>query len=255
VAEDNPTNQDVIRRQLNKLGFVCDIADDGRQALKMADGKNYGLVLTDCHMPEMDGYDLTRALRAGEQEAGTHLPVVAITASILAQEHGKCFAAGMDDVLTKPLAMEALSAALAKWLPATLPAPPTITSEPLQPALVPLDGSRDGGKPPLLDLTFLMDTFGGDTDTVNEILGEFVDPAQGLLDTIQQAVAQADAKAVKGAAHSLKSAARSIGANDLANLCQETENASLTEDWSRVRGRVGDIFDAAQTVFAYIQSR
>jgi PAS domain S-box-containing protein len=119
VAEDNPVNQQVILRQLNWLGYACLLANNGQEALALWQQRRIGLLLTDCHMPEMDGYTLTRQLR--EQERSTEarrLPVIALTASALSEESRRCFAAGMDDFLAKPIEMAILQRVLEHWLPA-----------------------------------------------------------------------------------------------------------------------------------------
>tara|TARA_R110000824_G_scaffold7892_3_gene35753 strand:+ start:104772 stop:107996 length:3225 start_codon:yes stop_codon:yes gene_type:complete len=119
VAEDQAINQKVIRRQLNMLGYQCEIASDGIEALSMWQEKKYAAVLADCHMPEMDGYDLTRSIRKQEQaiEHGERFtPIIAITASAMKEEYGRCINAGMNDCLTKPFSRQNLALMLDKWL-------------------------------------------------------------------------------------------------------------------------------------------
>jgi signal transduction histidine kinase/ActR/RegA family two-component response regulator len=124
VAEDNPVNQQVIRRQLAWLGHPCLLATNGADALALWLRHDVGLVLTDVHMPEMDGYALARRLRQLERERRIgHTPVVAITASAMADEVERCRGAGMDDVLTKPIELQALQEQLVQWLPAPPPPP------------------------------------------------------------------------------------------------------------------------------------
>jgi CheY-like chemotaxis protein len=119
VAEDNAVNQQVIRHQLAWLGHPCLLAGNGREALALCAQHHVGLVLSDVHMPEMDGYAFTRALREREREqALPHTPIVAITASALAEEIERCRRAGMDDYLAKPVEMATLQDCLARWLPA-----------------------------------------------------------------------------------------------------------------------------------------
>ena len=121
VAEDNPTNQVVIRKQLERLGFAALLAADGAEAWRLLHERSFGLLLTDCHMPQLDGYELAQRLRAAERDSGRRLPIVALTASALIGEAERCFAAGMDDYLSKPVGMQSLSRTLARWLPRALP--------------------------------------------------------------------------------------------------------------------------------------
>ncbi len=115
VAEDNIVNQKVASRFIEKLGYLVDVAANGRQAVAAVATGLYDIVLMDCHMPEMDGYDATRAIRALGTE-GT-IPVIAMTAGAMAWEREKCIAAGMDDFLTKPVRVDVLGETIERWLP------------------------------------------------------------------------------------------------------------------------------------------
>ena len=121
VAEDNPANQKVIAFQLKSLGFAPDLANDGQQALDLALVRPYDLVITDLHMPNMDGYQLTTELRRRDLRRGgaQRLPVIALTANAQSGEAERCNALGMDDFLTKPVTLPVLSSTIDKWLLAT----------------------------------------------------------------------------------------------------------------------------------------
>ena len=121
LAEDNLTNQQVIRRQLTKLGYTCEIEDDGKLALEAWRRNDYALLLTDCHMPNMDGFELTASIRKDQEGSGKRSPIIAVTANALEGEAERCIAAGMDDYLSKPLAMSDLKATLRKWMPNAVP--------------------------------------------------------------------------------------------------------------------------------------
>ena len=108
VAEDNVTNQTIIKRQLSILGYDCAIANDGKEALAMLSGTSYALLLTDINMPEMDGLELTSSIRDKEQGSSERLPIVAITGTLDDAEIDRCMKAGMDDCMAKPLNMEKL---------------------------------------------------------------------------------------------------------------------------------------------------
>jgi PAS domain S-box-containing protein len=117
VAEDHPVNQMVISEQLASLGFDCEIADDGAVALDLVAEGRFSILLADCHMPRLDGFELTRLIRAGEAGTDRHLPIIAVTASAFESEAKRCLAAGMDEVLRKPFSLEALDQCLSRWLP------------------------------------------------------------------------------------------------------------------------------------------
>jgi CheY-like chemotaxis protein len=136
VAEDNETNRDVMHQQLRRLGYAAELAADGAQALAMWRSGRYALLLTDCHMPKLDGYDLTVEIRRTEP-AGMRKPVIAVTANAMYGEAERCFAFGMDDYLSKPVRMHELARMLDKWLPlahARLPTPPALPTGSSAPA-------------------------------------------------------------------------------------------------------------------------
>ena len=114
VAEDNLTNQRLSVRLLNKLGCQVDLAANGREAVDMATRNAYAIIFMDCHMPEMDGLTATAEVRRGEAP-GQHVPIVALTASVLEEDRLRCLAAGMDDGLWKPISTDQLSSVLQRW--------------------------------------------------------------------------------------------------------------------------------------------
>lgn len=116
LAEDNATNQFVITKQLERLGFTSIVANDGVEALELLDKHDFGLLLTDCHMPNMDGFTLTRKIREKEKKSGQSLPIIAVTASSLSAEVDKCYAAGMDNFISKPVDIKKFKVTLAKYL-------------------------------------------------------------------------------------------------------------------------------------------
>ena len=123
VVEDNLVNQKVAVGVLKKLGYQSDPVGDGQEALEALANHSYDLVLMDCHMPVMDGYEATRAIRRQEGTSGSHehLPIIAMTANAMAGDDKACYAAGMDGYLAKPLNPALLKGALTEWLPPPAP--------------------------------------------------------------------------------------------------------------------------------------
>ncbi|GEM_PF-2964022 len=115
VVEDNPLNQRVASGMLESLGYRVDVANDGAEGLRLCASQHYDVVLMDCQMPVMDGFESTRKMRMAEGTGGRHTPVVAMTAHALAGDRARCLEAGMDDYLTKPLKRQALEAMMARW--------------------------------------------------------------------------------------------------------------------------------------------
>ncbi len=122
VAEDNRTNQKIVKRMLEQLGCVVDIVGDGLAAVEAAAAKDYDVVLMDCQMPELDGYDATRAIRHN-QGAARRTPIVALTASAMREDKARCLEAGMDAHVAKPFSRDDLAAALSRSVPVGVAAP------------------------------------------------------------------------------------------------------------------------------------
>jgi signal transduction histidine kinase/CheY-like chemotaxis protein len=117
VAEDNPVNQRVASYMLKKLGYRCDIASNGKEAVEMLSQLPYDLVLMDCQMPEMDGYTATRHIRQREDGGSRHTPIIAMTANAMREDRARCMDAGMDGFIPKPIALEELDTAMECWIP------------------------------------------------------------------------------------------------------------------------------------------
>jgi two-component system, sensor histidine kinase and response regulator len=118
IVEDNAVNQKVALRQIQKLGFAAEVVGNGLEALEALQRIAYDLVLMDCQMPEMDGYEATTEIRRREEPLGKHTPVIALTASASGSDRDRCVEAGMDDFLSKPVRESALAEIVERWLPA-----------------------------------------------------------------------------------------------------------------------------------------
>jgi CheY-like chemotaxis protein/HPt (histidine-containing phosphotransfer) domain-containing protein/anti-sigma regulatory factor (Ser/Thr protein kinase) len=199
VAEDNETNQDVIRRQLALLGYTADIATNGVTALERWQDGEYALLLTDLHMPRMDGYELTTAIRSQER-LGQHMPIIAFTANALKGEAERCQAAGMDGYLTKPLQLGDLRKALDRWLM-----------------------TRTSGR--TVDIQVLAELVGNDAGVILGFLRDFRINAARIAMELRAACARGDASAASDHAHQLKSSARTVGALALGERCAQIESA------------------------------
>jgi len=224
VVEDNETNQQVIQRQLALLGFAADLVGDGREALERWESGNYALLLTDLHMPRMDGYDLARTIRLGES-GRQRLPIVALTANALRGEADRCRAAGMDDYLSKPASLADLKAMLEKWLPA-----PGDTRPQEEVMAAAAADSRFAVEPQILE-----GLVGDDPIAIQRILEVFRNTFPAAAAELRDACAAGEAARVLAAAHKLKSSTRSIGALRLGNLCAEIEKASRSADGGRLK--------------------
>jgi signal transduction histidine kinase/DNA-binding response OmpR family regulator len=206
VAEDNPVNQRVAVRTLDKLGYRCEVAANGREALDALQRTGFHLVLMDCQMPEMDGFEATRRIRELERAEGQRLPIVAMTANAMAGDREQCLQAGMDDYIAKPFNPGELVELIERW-----------TVRPAQPA-------KAVGKPSLDPerLQQLVASFAGaGRDELARRLGEFFDEAPRLVQEIERALRAGELEALEAAVRGLSERAGALGALDLARYAGE----------------------------------
>jgi PAS domain S-box-containing protein len=219
VAEDNETNQKVILQQLGLFGYTADVVGDGCAALERWRSGDYALLLSDLHMPNMDGYQLTAAIRAGE--AGTRrIPIIALTANALKSEAEHCRAAGMDDYLSKPARLADLKAVLEKWLPTAAELSPDLPDVPV----------RQGTAAGTVDVGVLKALVGDDPAVIRELLHDFRVGAATSAAELRAACANGQVAQAGALLHKLKSSARSVGALALGELCAEMERACEAGD-------------------------
>lgn len=221
VAEDNETNQVVVRQMLGRMGFACEIAENGRIALDMLVTPGYGLLLTDFNMPVMDGFELTRAVRRNEAESGARLPIIALTADALAGTEEACIEAGMDGYLTKPIDSRKLGRVLAQHLPQALDLrrPVADDGEAAPAPVAVIDWDRE-----IFDPDTLGATFGGLDDEAKEMIRGAADTWAGRVADVNVALAAEDIKKARDAAHILKGAALSVGANRLGRIAADLQD-------------------------------
>jgi PAS domain S-box-containing protein len=219
IAEDNETNQKVLIRQLALLGRTADVAADGVEALQRWQGGEYALLLTDVHMPNMDGYALTQAIRADEKGV-RRIPIIALTANVLKGEADHCRDVGMDDYRSKPIPLAELRAVLNQWLPVLRAG-----------AVVSATGASLAPPPaPSVDVNVLKVLVGGDAAIVREFLQDFRSSAAAITLELRAACAARQMKAVADAGHKLKSSARAVGAMALSELCAAMEEVGKAGD-------------------------
>ncbi len=234
VAEDNEVNCDVLLEQLHLLGYAAERAEDGVVALALWRSQRFALLLTDCNMPNMDGFELTAAIRQCEP-AGTHLPIVAVTGNAMQGEAERCLRQGMDDYLSKPLRLKELEAMLAKWLPPlTLPLPMLL---PPQAMTAPALSSPAPAEPPVALSVWNPATLSqivGDNPALHErLLEKFQVSAQKHVAVIGVAATTDDLNSLADVAHMLKSSARTVGALLLGALSEDLETAANAGDVPR----------------------
>jgi CheY-like chemotaxis protein len=214
VAEDQAVNWKLVERMLSRRGLEASNAVDGRQALRMLDAAPYDLVLMDCHMPLLDGYDTAREIRRREADAGAdRIPIVAMTANAMLGDREQCLAAGMDDYMAKPISLDALDEVLARWLS-------------------PAGSHGDSGVLEQARLSELRTLFPG--EEMSTMLRDLVVDVDTELERVDAGASDSDQGAVASAAHRIKNSARMIGAHRLADAAASLGSADGVIDATAV---------------------
>ena len=239
VAEDDKTNQKVILRQLSMLGYAAEIASNGAEAWQMWQKGDYACVLTDLHMPQMDGYSLTKNIRA-HQLRNKRVPILMLSANALSGEAERALSYGVDAFLTKPLQLRVLNDALAKWFPKDTAKDSLSLS---------LSSSNEVVDSVNFDLSVLVAAIGEDSAMINEVLAEYLVSALKVRDELFLAAMEGQVDKIGSLAHRLKGSSRIVGALRLGDLCAELEKAGRNEDFIVVENFM-PIMDAELTEVA-----
>ncbi|HLO62916.1 MAG TPA: response regulator, partial [Azonexus sp.] len=211
LVEDNEVNRELAEEMLSNIGLHVDTAENGRLAVDKVEQQAYDLVLMDCHMPVMDGYTATEAIRRLPGRA--QLPIVAMTANALASDRERCLAAGMNDHIPKPIDVAVLHATLSRWLAGE------------EGALVALPAANPEPPPPGIDATAALSRLGGNRAMYQRLLVRFCDNQSAAAEQLEAAQASRDSDAMVLRAHTLRGLAGNIGAGNLARIAGELEDS------------------------------
>jgi CheY-like chemotaxis protein/HPt (histidine-containing phosphotransfer) domain-containing protein len=221
LAEDNIVNQKLALMQLHNLGYAADAVADGLEAVKALELIPYDIVLMDCQMPVMDGYEATAEIRRRERGA-RRATIIAMTAHALSGDREKCLSAGMDDYISKPVREEDLVLVLGRWV---------------EQAAAHADDDLQEGRAPEHDADMISAlkalTRGGGNDLLSEMVDLFIKDAAERLDALRSALVNEDGKSFYIAAHALKGSCGNLGAKRMAALCDYLEEQGRA---GRVRG-------------------
>jgi CheY-like chemotaxis protein len=249
LAEDNEVNRDILQEQLRLLGYAAEAAADGVIALAMWRSGRYALLLTDCHMPNLDGFGLTAAIRQAEAP-GQRLPIVAVTANALSGEAQRCLDRGMDDYLAKPLRLQALAAMMHKWLPLAMDQAATTEVQPRHVA--------ESDALAVWDANALAAVVGEDPAMHRILLDKYLHNARVQVKAMGAAHACADLGQLADLAHALKSSSRSVGALWLGELCEMLEQAGSADDAAScsvlLEGLAPAFANAAQAITTHLET-
>jgi CheY-like chemotaxis protein len=227
LVEDNLINQQVALGILQIQGYNVTVVNNGKEALDAHAAADFDLILMDCHMPEVDGFEATREIRGRERASGKHVPIVALTANAMAHDREDCLNAGMDDHLSKPFSMQTLQAMLDRWMPQAAPGAS-------QESVDAVDGQV------LHRLRKVMTN--GRPELLAKVINLYLSESPKLLQRLRRAAVANDGAELARVAHSLKSSSANVGAKALSRYCENMESSAR-------RGEVA----AARTLLAQIE--
>lgn len=237
IADDNTTNWIVTRAQLKRLGYEAAAVANGAEAVEALLGGEYDLVLMDCEMPIMDGYEATRRIRAS---SGFKIPIIAITANAMSGDRDKCIQTGMNDFISKPVDLQRLAEVLAKWCPepeAQRAVQPAVHASPEQASDV-------------FDSEALLKRVMGEREIACAVLSAFVADVPSQLSNLRRLLGEADGPSARIEAHALKGAAATISAARLRAIALAMEIAANAGELNHV----GDLLPQATEEFERIRS-
>lgn len=223
LVEDNIVNQKMATLLLQQIGLNVEVVDNGRKALQSVESEVYAVILMDCQMPELDGFETTRAIRKLEALRGTYTPIIAVTALSMVGDKERCISAGMDDYISKPIDRQMLKIKLNYWLQKEV----VLRNQELsrkfaQPVLV------DSTIEPPVDLAELQDYYGKE---LGDVLSTYVRSTDRLMQEIHQSITDGDGEKLAYLAHELKGSSASVGAKGAAKICLLLERSAGLKDF------------------------
>jgi signal transduction histidine kinase/CheY-like chemotaxis protein/HPt (histidine-containing phosphotransfer) domain-containing protein len=247
LVEDNEVNQMVATELLSEMGCAVELAVDGMKALAAVQGSQFDIVLMDCQMPEMDGFEATARIRelelAGKTAGGGgRLPIVALTANALREDRERCLKAGMDDYLTKPLQPQKLIETIRSYLSKAREGRDEVVAPP------------EGPKIPPLDFEPLLNRCSGKREFAEKILEKFRVQSVELLESLVRSAREKDKEAATRSAHTLKGMAATVAAEPLKHAAALAESLSASRDWEGVESQLGRLKQELDECLAFIPS-
>jgi CheY-like chemotaxis protein/HPt (histidine-containing phosphotransfer) domain-containing protein len=240
LAEDNITNQKVALAILEKMGYRVDAVANGREVIEALETLPYALVLMDCQMPEMDGYEATRVIRDPASKVRSHdIPVIAMTAYAMQGDREKCLAAGMNDYISKPVQPVELAATLAHWL---------VRFEPEAEAAAPRPAVQPPPPSEVFDEADLLRRLMGDKTTARSICSVFAEEASANIAGLQDALVASDFARAARLAHSLKGSSANLGAPGLREVAAKIEKLLQSGDASAAGALVPQLRERFETL-------
>lgn len=225
LVEDNKLNQKAAIFLLEEMGLNAQLATNGKEAVEAVSKDKFSLILMDCHMPEMDGFEATVAIRKLEELAGNYTPIIAVTALAMAGDRERCIAAGMDDYIAKPIDKSILHVKINHWLRSDV----VYENHKLRRKLLRPHANVMLLQGAPLNVAELNEFYG--QERTSQLLSLFVGNTEEMLKQLHMFMSKKQARLVAGCAHELKASCASIGAKQLGRLALFLEQAIGQDDW------------------------
>ena len=249
IAEDSPINQKVALHQLRSFGYDADVAGNGREVLNLLERIHYDIILMDCQMPEMDGYEATTAIRQLDS-AKSKIAIVAMTANAMKEDRDRCIACGMDDYLSKPIRKEDLARKLAEWEIKIFAQKETASAEIEANPSLPEKAPNTYESLPLIDWKYLEEIVEGDEEFKNELLQTFFEFTSKSLEKLEIAIAENNYHEIAIISHTIKGSSSNLGGLSLAAIANELEQLGLNQKLDNTK----DLFQKMQDLFLQFQN-
>ncbi|MGN7612318.1 response regulator [Magnetococcales bacterium HHB-1] len=229
LVEDNVVNQKLARLQLKKLGYAVHAVSNGKKAVEAVQQFPYALILMDCQMPVMDGFEATHAIRRLDCIQSRHIPIIAMTANAMKGDKERCLKEGMDDYLSKPVNPKHLQKKLEYWIP------------------------KSAGELPPIEIVQLQQVFGPEDDVIRELLRHFLPTAGEQLEKLRLLCRKKKALAITETLYELTEVCNNMSAIGMVRLCRRMEHAISRDDWSDVDTTLEALGTFYQRVKTFIQ--
>jgi CheY-like chemotaxis protein len=245
LAEDNVVNQKLVTLLLQQLGLQVQVVGNGRQAVQAVQGVSYAVILMDCQMPEMDGFEATIAIRKLETLSNTYTPIIAVTALAMVGDRERCISVGMDDYISKPIDRQVLQIKLNHWLQKEF----VLRNQELARRYSQV--TLTSGQAAPINLVELREFYAHD---LHDVLKTFVATTESHIEEIKKVIAERDSTLLAHLAHELKGASAAVGAKQVAKLALFLERAAGLRDWSEASAEFAQLVIAFESVRTFLDA-
>jgi CheY-like chemotaxis protein/HPt (histidine-containing phosphotransfer) domain-containing protein len=241
IAEDNVTNQKVLLRMLERLGYRADIVTNGKEAVESWEKVPYEVIFMDVQMPDMDGLEATRVIRGRERKAGRRVSIIAMTAHAMKEDREKCLGAGMEDYVSKPIQLRDINEAIQRHMERGVSVEKN--------SLLTDPGTGEG----VFNRKELLDRLDGNEKLLREIVEVFSKDIPLQMERLKGALQNGEAAVVQRQAHTMKGAAANINAELMRKAAWEVEMAAKEENWQKAQSLVQALEERFEDLQSFFQ--